>query len=774
MSGLRDFITGSDACNPDGAGPSNAVSGLASTLLGTQSKTRSRLHEFANGAGPSSAALPSADFSTSGTVERLAGGPSGASVLPFDPAFQEFERIYNEGLGQGPVPGRGPAVAPSQYAMPHAHGPAPSRIASGPSLVFSALHNFLQNGRMRAPFQPRGLASAPAPLTVHEKIRLRDRSTILARHLYADHGDAFADQQVGALLHSLGINAHELPAQVNNVDHGAWDAVWNQQTAAPPDPWVARAQAQEAAGAGGTGAVWANQFEGPHSDTLRDAPAGVAPAAWAAEFERRQQPPGAQRAWAEEFSGVRSSEVADGDWAAEFANGAAGTAGEWAQEFEGAQAGGTADAEGAAREHSRRMMDVLARDPDARFEKSQFMQFLSKMSQGEVTFQGGRLMDKAAAATGNAWAAEFAAQEAVAGAPAGGGLQEVGAEQFAQGSDAGAWAEDFQRLQEQQDVFDDAWAQVGQQAAPAARPAAAGLATEYVFAADNPYDGQQDALERARTAFAAGSLIEACLALEAVVKADPGNTEAWRLLGTAHAENDDDRQAIAAMARALAAQPDSLDVMLSLGVSHVNELDEGQAVGYLMSWLAAHPTHRTAAADATPRDSSQMLTAARAAFERAATASPADSEVQTALGVIAHLAGDFPRAAAAFEAALRLRPEDYSLWNKLGATLANSNRSEDAKGAYVEALKRKPNYMRAWANLGISHANLGQYSDAANFYVKALQLNGGGASVWGYLKTALVLMGRMDLMADVEARSLSALQQALGVAGQAAAGKGAP
>lgn len=37
-------------------------------------------------------------------------------------------------------------------------------------------------------------------------------------------------------------------------------------------------------------------------------------------------------------------------------------------------------------------------------------------------------------------------------------------------------------------------------------------------------------------------LSEAALALEAEVQAHPEHAEAWRLLGTVHAENDDDRQ----------------------------------------------------------------------------------------------------------------------------------------------------------------------------------------------------------------------------------------
>lgn len=46
MSGLRDFVTGSDACTPgDGAGPSNAASSLADALLGRRAKTQTQLGE---------------------------------------------------------------------------------------------------------------------------------------------------------------------------------------------------------------------------------------------------------------------------------------------------------------------------------------------------------------------------------------------------------------------------------------------------------------------------------------------------------------------------------------------------------------------------------------------------------------------------------------------------------------------------------------------------------------------------------------------------------
>lgn len=44
--------------------------------------------------------------------------------------------------------------------------------------------------------------------------------------------------------------------------------------------------------------------------------------------------------------------------------------------------------------------------------------------------------------------------------------------------------------------------------------------------------------------FHKGLLSEAVLALEAEVLKNPDNAEGWRLLGIAHAENDDDQQVI--------------------------------------------------------------------------------------------------------------------------------------------------------------------------------------------------------------------------------------
>ena len=64
----------------------------------------------------------------------------------------------------------------------------------------------------------------------------------------------------------------------------------------------------------------------------------------------------------------------------------------------------------------------------------------------------------------------------------------------------------------------------------------------YEFSDMNPYVGHPNPLKEGQELFRKGLLSEAVLALEAEVLKNPENAEGWRLLGIAHAENDDDQQ----------------------------------------------------------------------------------------------------------------------------------------------------------------------------------------------------------------------------------------
>ena len=66
--------------------------------------------------------------------------------------------------------------------------------------------------------------------------------------------------------------------------------------------------------------------------------------------------------------------------------------------------------------------------------------------------------------------------------------------------------------------------------------------------------------------------------------------DAWRWLGAAHQEQDEDRKAIACLERAVEHDPYNLDALLALGVSYVNELDQERALKNLRAWVQHNPT----------------------------------------------------------------------------------------------------------------------------------------------------------------------------------------
>lgn len=388
----------------------------------------------------------------------------------------------------------GAPVAPPPLHAPF-HGPPRHPVAPPPPpQVYQTLHHFLRTSLARHHFTPLQ-QPAPPTLPLPDQLRIRDRGTILARHLHADSGDAYADSQVASLLRGLGIEPTALPARLEpglaGAPGGEWDHAWAAAVQhAPPEPPMAAANVADSI-AGSHHPNWADDFARMSVHAPNDmqraalehqaASRAAAGAAWAADFENfgpsqavhgTREAPGA--AWADQFAGD------SGGWADQFAGVASTGEGAipgsaWAEEFseqararEGAVAG-TSDSD-AAKIHSQKLADVLRNDPQQKFQKSQFLQFVSKMSQGELEFQGGKLVDQP---LGGAWADQFAAgndtgaqglgnlgegwaeQFAAGGAP----LGEAGwAEQFAQGireqagrggnGNADAWVADFEGMQE--------------------------------------------------------------------------------------------------------------------------------------------------------------------------------------------------------------------------------------------------------------------------------------------------------------------------------------
>ncbi|XP_072378561.1 peroxisomal targeting signal 1 receptor isoform X1 [Diabrotica undecimpunctata] len=308
---------------------------------------------------------------------------------------------------------------------------------------------------------------------------------------------------------------------------------------------------------------------------------------------------------------------------------------------------------------------------------------------------------------------------------------------------------------------------------------------EYDFSEENPMADIPQPLERGKQFLAEGDFPSAVLCFEAAAKQEPQNAEAWLLLGTTQAENEQDPSAIPALNRCLLLDNSNLKALMALAVSYTNESYYNQACQMLLNWLKYNPKYQ----ELVPPNlklSGQVTSLLvqndhkiiQDLFIKAAQRNPQqiDYEVQCGLGVLFNLTGEYNKAADCFTAALSVKPDDARLWNRLGATLANGSRPEEAVDAYHHSLNLSPGFIRARYNVGITCINLNAYREAAEHFLTALNqqargkdvVNSGSMSqmsdtIWSTLRMCISLMNRGDLKHLVDKRDLKELNKAFGI-----------
>ncbi|CAI5717823.1 unnamed protein product [Peronospora destructor] len=291
------------------------------------------------------------------------------------------------------------------------------------------------------------------------------------------------------------------------------------------------------------------------------------------------------------------------------------------------------------------------------------------------------------------------------------------------------------------DPFEDAWDNSTSQG--------------YTYKAENPFLDSPENFQKGIAFFKSGHLDDAILAFEAEVQQHSDNSETWQMLGECHAENDEDKSAIACLERAVEEDPYNLSALLALGVSNVNELNSQGALKTLKAWVQHNPKFHGLEIQVDEYSDGSLMDEVMQLMLQARAHDPGDSDVQVVLGVLYNVSKDYDAAVESFKAATDSRPDEYGLWNKIGATLANSARSSEAIPAYHRALELKPRYARGWLNLGISHANLGNYEEASKCYLQALSLNNRADHIWSYLRICFTCMERFDLVKVADTRDIS-------------------
>lgn len=312
----------------------------------------------------------------------------------------------------------------------------------------------------------------------------------------------------------------------------------------------------------------------------------------------------------------------------------------------------------------------------------------------------------------------------------------------------------------------------------------------YKFQEDNQLKDTDNCLEEGKKKLLEGDLPSAVLLFEAAVQNNTEDSEAWFLLGTSQAKNEQDPLAIVALKKSLVIQPDNLTAIMALAASFTNESMQSHACHCLQDWINVYQrredqqlgifnkriTSSFMSRELHQQTIDMFLNLARNINEREGHI---NADVQSGLGILFNLSGDYDKAVDCFKAALQVNPDDPLLWNRLGATLANGDRSEEAIGAYHKALELYPGFVRSRYNLGISCINLKAYREAADHFLVSLSFQAAGRgpkvggdpghrdrsvmseNIWSSLRLSLGLLGKRELYPLVEEKNLEALTKML-------------
>ncbi|VVC33828.1 Hypothetical protein CINCED_3A017187 [Cinara cedri] len=306
---------------------------------------------------------------------------------------------------------------------------------------------------------------------------------------------------------------------------------------------------------------------------------------------------------------------------------------------------------------------------------------------------------------------------------------------------------------------------------------------EYCFTTDNEMVSIENPLAEGKRRLENGELPTAVLCFEAAVKKDPSSAEAWQLLGTTQAENEQDQLAINALNKCLEIQPENLNAVLCLAACYTNESQNLQACQMLMEWLNQNPKYTDIVKSKPIADDTNMFKYMFTtklyetvkdmyieAAQRSLETGFVDADVQNGLGVLLNLNSENDKAVDCFKAALQIRPTDARLWNRLGASLANGGRCEEAIEAYHNALELLPGFVRARYNLGITCIHLNTYREAIEHLLEALNQQASvvrtnfqspalSDTIWSTLRLAISMAERPDLLKVVNNRDLNLLNE---------------
>jgi FkbM family methyltransferase len=281
------------------------------------------------------------------------------------------------------------------------------------------------------------------------------------------------------------------------------------------------------------------------------------------------------------------------------------------------------------------------------------------------------------------------------------------------------------------------------EAAPPIDPRAFGMTA--LDAPGVPVPSGVPPLEAARRLHKAGDLTGAePLYLEAV-RLQPGNAQAWYLLGALRATAGRPAEAAEALRTAVAHGPDRADAHNHLGVALAAQGLYAEAAESFRRSLALRPDSAESRHNlglalremGRPEDAEAQI--AQALYLR-----PDYAEAHHSLGTVLAGLGRRDEATACYREALRLEPGLVRARQALCQALLEQGRREEVTGVCQEAVRALPGSPEAHADLGRALLSQGRKEEAAAAFGEALRLRPDWAQIHNDLGQTLADLGRRD------------------------------
>ncbi|XP_013782928.1 peroxisomal targeting signal 1 receptor-like [Limulus polyphemus] len=396
--------------------------------------------------------------------------------------------------------------------------------------------------------------------------------------------------------------------------------------------------------------------------------------------------------------------------------------------------------------------ELLGTIDDPKFSESEFLKFIRKIGDGELSVEGSSVVEKTdEERQAEIWTREFSEEDLSS------------QQQNGDHATSDEWGQEFEESERKQDEkeYEDFWEKLQSDLEEMSRGESkdpwisefveSAYEQSYKFAEDNEWLEHPDPFEEGLKKLKEGDLPSAVLLFEAAVQKDPKNGLGQKSVL--------DMKVFKRSLRLFRLLRSRNDIQSAITCTKVL---------YYHFWMMAFiPLVMTR----------EQFDEVRDLYIAAARISPTDHDpdVQCGLGVLFNLSGEYDKAADCFQAALQVRPDDSLTWNRLGATLANGGRSEEAVNSYRRALEISPGFIRSRFNLGISCINLGAYREAAGHFLESLNLQDAGRgpqgkqprttmsnNIWSTLRMVMNILNRPDLCEAVDQRDLVTLNREFG------------